>query len=116
MEREDNAEALWRLLRPADEGGAEACVYICGQAAFADSVMQSLQGIATRFAPGNDAERARAFLRGLVAERRLMLDVFTTYAPHTGPGVAGSGMYDASDLVLHNDEEHGYWLAIDGNV
>jgi ferredoxin-NADP reductase len=116
MEREDNAEALWRLLRPAKEGGAEACVYVCGRAAFADSVMQSLQRIATRFGRDNDAERARAFLRDLVAERRLMLDVFTTYAPHTGPGVAGSGVYDASDLVLHNDEEHGYWLAIDGNV
>jgi sulfite reductase alpha subunit-like flavoprotein len=119
MEREDTAKALWRLLRSAEEGGAEASVYVCGQAAFAESVTQSLQRIVARFAPGDDAERAqraRGFLRRLVAERRLMQDVFTTYAPHTAPGVAGSGVYDASDLVLHNDDQHGYWFAIDGNV
>ena len=37
-----------------------------------------------------------------------MQDVFTTYAPHNAPGVAGSGVYDTSELVLHNDDEHGY--------
>src|SRR5439155_1531603 len=69
--------------------------------------------VAERFDPGHDAN---AFIRRLVAERRLMQDVFTTFAPASAPGAAGAGLYDASELALHNDEEHGYWLTIDGNV
>jgi sulfite reductase (NADPH) flavoprotein alpha-component len=106
MEREENAADLWRLL------GAGASVYICGRAAFAHSVTEALVNIAARFDDGD----ARAFLRRLVAERRLMQDVFTTFAAHTASGVAGVGLYGASELVLHNDDERGHWLAIDDNV
>jgi ferredoxin-NADP reductase len=113
MEREENAVALWRLLRSEDEGGAGACVYVCGQAAFAAAVTESLRRIVARF---SSAEDTRAFMRRLAAERRFMQDVFTTAAAHTAPGVAGAGLYDASELALHNDDEHGYWVAIDGNV
>jgi ferredoxin-NADP reductase/cytochrome b involved in lipid metabolism len=106
MEREENAAELWRLV------GAGASVYICGRAAFAHAVTEALVNIAARFGDGD----GRAFLRRLVAERRLMQDVFTTFAAHTAPGVGGAGLYDASELVLHNDDERGHWLAIDGNV
>jgi ferredoxin-NADP reductase len=113
MEREANATALWRLLRRESEGGAGACVYVCGRAAFAAAVVDSLRRIAARFT-SDDA--ARIFVRRLVAERRLMQDVFTTAAAHAAPGVPGDGTYEISELVLHNDDEHGYWLAVDGNV
>ncbi|HEV3483918.1 MAG TPA: cytochrome b5-like heme/steroid binding domain-containing protein, partial [Vicinamibacterales bacterium] len=33
-----------------------------------------------------------------------------------GPGVLGSGEYDASDVALHNDDDHGYWTVINGSV
>jgi sulfite reductase (NADPH) flavoprotein alpha-component len=113
IEGEDNATALWRLLRPESEGGAGACFYVCGRAAFAAAVTASLRRIVARFATEEDAG---PFLRRLTAERRLMQDVFTTAAAHTAPGVAGDGLYDVSELVLHNDASRGYWLAIDGNV
>jgi ferredoxin-NADP reductase/cytochrome b involved in lipid metabolism len=106
MERDENAAELWRLL------GAGAAVYVCGRAAFAHAVTEAL----VRIAAGAGAGDGRAFVRRLVAERRLMQDVFTTFAPHTAPGVGGARTYDASELVLHNDDEQGHWLAIDGNV
>jgi sulfite reductase alpha subunit-like flavoprotein len=113
IEQDDNAAALWHLLRPEHDGGDGAVVYLCGQAGFAAAVLGSLRRVVERFDPGHDAN---AFIRRLVAERRLMQDVFTTFAPASAPGAAGAGLYDASELALHNDEEHGYWLAIDGNV
>jgi sulfite reductase (NADPH) flavoprotein alpha-component len=69
--------------------------------------------VVVRHDPGHDPN---VFIRRLVAERRLMQDVFTTSAPASAPGAAGAGLYDASELALHNDGDHGYWLAIDGNV
>jgi ferredoxin-NADP reductase len=113
MERDENATALWELLRPESEGGAGAHVYVCGRAAFAAAVTSSLRRIVARLTTEEDA---RLFLRRLTAERRLMQDVFTTTAAHAAPGVAGDAVYDVSELVLHNDDERGYWLAIDGNV
>jgi ferredoxin-NADP reductase/cytochrome b involved in lipid metabolism len=113
MEREENATELWRLLRERDDGGAGACVYVCGRAAFAAAVVDALRRIVARF---TGADEAALFVRRLVAERRLMQDVFTTAAAHAAPGVAGDGLYKVSELVLHNDDEHGYWLAVNGNV
>ena len=108
MEREENAAELWRLL-----GAGGAVAYVCGRAAFAAAVTESLRRIAVRFGAEDDG---RSFLRRLVAEGRLLQDVFTTAAAHTAPGVAGDGRFVASELVLRNDDERGYWLAIDGNV
>jgi hypothetical protein len=56
------------------------------------------------------------FVRKLSGERRLMFQITPTHAPWRGPGILGDGLYDNSELVLHNDAKHGYWLAIDGNV
>jgi indoleamine 2,3-dioxygenase/cytochrome b5-like protein len=54
-------------------------------------------------------------VRRLLARNRIMLHVSPTLAP-IGTGSVGGDLYDASGLVLHNDEEHGYWLAMEGAV
>ena len=110
---EENAAELWRLLRPRSHGGAGAVFYVCGRGAFSAAVRDALEQVAARFV-GDD--EARRLLRRLTAERRFLQDVFTTAAAQTAPGVAGDGSFDVSDLVLRNDDEHGYWLAVDGNV
>jgi sulfite reductase (NADPH) flavoprotein alpha-component len=119
MEESANAAALWRLLRTEAEGGQGAFFYVCGRAAFAAAVMASLHNVTAAALSGSPAERdteARAIIRQLVGERRLMQDVFTTFAPASAAGISGAGIFDASELVLHNDEEHGWWMAINGAV
>jgi sulfite reductase alpha subunit-like flavoprotein/cytochrome b involved in lipid metabolism len=99
-----DADALWELLRSADEGGRGAHVYICGSAPFAASVRRALVEIV----PGD----GREFLRQLVADGRLGEDVFTTYLGHAQQGPR----FDVSDLVQHDNADAGYWMAIGGTV
>jgi len=98
------ADALWDLLRPVDEGGRGAFVYVCGSAPFAVSVRQAL----TDIVPGD----GREFLRQLVADGRLGEDVFTTYLGHAQEGAR----FEVSDLARRNSSDAGYWMAIGGAV
>jgi sulfite reductase (NADPH) flavoprotein alpha-component len=103
------AEALRALLR--GDGGPAARFYVCGQASFAVSVTDALRAVAADGdGDGNET------IRRLVGGGRLMTDLFTTFAPRNAPGVRGNGVFDASDLVLRNDAEHGWWMAINGAV
>lgn len=99
-----DADALWELIRPADEGGQGAFVYVCGRARFAVSVLQAL----TAVVPGD----GREFLRQLVADGRLGEDVFTTYVGHAQQGPR----FEVSELAQHNTSDAGYWMAIGGAV
>jgi sulfite reductase alpha subunit-like flavoprotein/cytochrome b involved in lipid metabolism len=98
------ADSLWDLIRPVDEGGAGAFVYVCGSAPFAASVRQALVEIV----PGD----GREFLRQLVADGRLGEDVFTTYLGHAQQGPR----FEVSDLAQHDNADAGYWMAIGGTV
>jgi sulfite reductase alpha subunit-like flavoprotein/cytochrome b involved in lipid metabolism len=98
------ADALWELLRPVDDGGRGAFVYVCGSARFAAAVREALIDIV----PGDGCE----FLRQLVADGRLGEDVFTTYLGHAQQGPR----FDVSDLVQHDTSDAGYWMAIGGTV
>jgi sulfite reductase (NADPH) flavoprotein alpha-component len=116
MLREENAQMLWDLLRSRQAGGQGAFVYVCGRTGFASSVMAALKEVLRRFSPGSDAEKeaqVHEILYRMAGEGRYMQDIFTTYtAPH--PEIRPA--YDASEIVVHNDEEAGYWLAINGRV
>jgi len=98
------ADELWQLLRPVEEGGRGAFVYVCGSARFAAAVRGALVDIV----PGD----GREFLRQLVADGRLSEDVFTTYLGHAQQGPR----FDVSDLVQHDNADAGYWMAIGGTV
>ena len=108
------ASALWRLMRSEADGGAGARVYVCGQAGFASGVIDALRTVAVERL--GDADAGTRLVRELMAQERLMLDVFTTFAPAHGPDAPGERLVDASELVLHNDDEHGHWFAISGAV
>jgi sulfite reductase (NADPH) flavoprotein alpha-component len=95
-EMEDHADELREL-------ASSGVFYLCGRPGFAQSVMETLAGIVGRQA-----------LRQMVADRRLMMDIFTAFAP--AADAAAGVSFEASDVVLHNDDEHGYWLVVDGMV
>ena len=95
-------------------GDGDGVFYVCGQGAFAASVIDALGAVAA--GDGGGPAGAAAAIRRLVGSGRLRTDLFTTFAPRSAAGVAGSGTYDASELVLHNDARHGWWMAINGIV
>lgn len=108
------AARLRELLRPIDEGGRGAALYVCGRATFAASVMAALVDVlgegATAAAAQEDGYRA---VYRMIGEDRYLQDIFTTY---TGSMVEQSRHVDASALVLRNDPEKGLWMAIGGRV
>lgn len=107
--RDQHAQALlWELVR------AGAYFYVCGRAGFAQSVITVLTDAAERSL--GDREQARVAVRRLVAQRRFMFDVFTSWTPHAGSGVLGDGLYDASEVALHTTPETGQWLTVNGEV
>jgi sulfite reductase (NADPH) flavoprotein alpha-component len=114
---DEHASMLWDLLRSEHAGGRGAHFYVCGQTGFAVSVMRALLAVIQRFAPGESEEERAAAAREtfyqFVAERRFQQDIFTTYS---GVYQRDGTAYNASDVVLHNDAEHGYWFVIDGRV
>jgi cytochrome b involved in lipid metabolism len=117
IEESENSAALWKLIQRRQEGGGEACFYVCGQAGFATSVMESLMRVIQHHCVGeNDDDRstrAKEIFYQLVADRRYMQDVFSTYS---GAYHLERRTYNASDIVLHNSEENGYWFVIGGRV
>jgi sulfite reductase (NADPH) flavoprotein alpha-component len=116
MLREENAKALWDLLRSKKEGGQGACFYVCGRTGFANSVMEAIKEILRRYSEGTEEEieqQVNQTLYRTVGEERYMQDIFTTY---TGSYIDQKTTYDASEIALHNKEENGYWMVIDGRV
>jgi ferredoxin-NADP reductase len=97
---QDEAEVLRSLLLEQD-----AVFYICGRPGFASSVMDGLAAVTSVEA-----------VRQAYADRRLMMDIFTAFAPVTAQRREDAGVHDASEVVLRNDEEHGYWIVVDGMV
>ncbi|HEX2622140.1 MAG TPA: cytochrome b5 domain-containing protein, partial [Phototrophicaceae bacterium] len=104
MVRAENAQILAELLKGIDQGGSGGYFYVCGRTAFAGSVMNTIRQIL------NDPH---AFYR-LIGEDRLMLEIFTTYAGAHFDET--KRQYNVSDVVLHNNEDDGYWIIINGRV
>lgn len=100
---QENAQTLWDLLRNG------ACFYICGRTEFANTVLDSLKTIIAQY-----HKHPQEMLYRLVGEERLMMEIFTTYAGRHFDD--DKRQYSISDLILHNDDAHGYWLAINGRV
>jgi sulfite reductase (NADPH) flavoprotein alpha-component len=116
MVRDENAGILWDLIRSKQDGGQGAYFYVCGRTDFASSIMRAIKEILHRFSIGSEDERAAEadrILYRLVGEGRYMQDIFTTY---TGSHIDSKQTYDASEIVLHNNGENGYWMVINGRV
>ncbi|MGI8806984.1 MAG: cytochrome b5 domain-containing protein [Acidimicrobiales bacterium] len=102
LAEEEVAAELWRLVSMG------AYVYVCGRTGFATSVLDALTAVFERFAPG----QGRRHLVRLGAEGRLMQEIYTTYS---GPHFAQQ-VFDATEVVLHNNDTDGYWLIVSGRV
>jgi sulfite reductase (NADPH) flavoprotein alpha-component len=116
MLREENASALWNMLRSKKDGGKGAYFYVCGRTDFANSVMRAVKEILHRYSAGSESEReakVNQILYRLVGEERYMQDIFTTY---TGSYIDKQQAYYASEIVLHNNAENGYWMVLNGRV
>ena len=105
---------LLRLLRGTTTS-PPAQVYVCGHARFARSAHASLKRLLMQAERGDDATRraaAERTLQKLAAEGHYLFEVFTdnrSWARDRTP-------LDVSQVVEHNDTEHGYWMVIDGSV
>ena len=94
-----------RLHDALDMGGR---IYVCGRATFSRTVMTALAEILDEpGCPGHEA------VRDLVAQRRYMQDVFTTY---TGSAVTPRPRIDASELARRRTRDDRIWQAIAGRV
>lgn len=105
----DVGRDLWGLLH---DGGAH--VYVCGQGGFAAAVLDGLRMVAREHG-GLDEAGARLAVRRLVADRRLQMDIFTTFQP-AGQLRPGERLIDTSEMARHHDDEHGWWTEIAGVV
>src|SRR5262249_36614894 len=94
MLADDNASALWELLRPVDDGGRGGRFYVCGRSGFARTIIDALKELVRRVGGVADAD-VDPLLGRLAAEQRLMLDVFTTYS---GPQPLEPTRIDASEV------------------
>ena len=109
--RDENARRLWDLI--SHEG---ASVYVCGRADFSLAVMEAIRVVLARFSDGTEPERqanAQELVRRLVGENRFLQEVYTTY---TGPAYTRQNSFDASEVVVRNNERNGYWVIINGRV
>ena len=104
-----NGDGIARLIAgEADELRgqiAESQLYVSGAAAFVADALDALRELTSPEA-----------VRRLVGERRVMFQVLPNHEPWRAPGLHGHALIDVSELVLHNDDERGRWLSIDGNV
>jgi sulfite reductase (NADPH) flavoprotein alpha-component len=111
MLREENARLLWDLMSRRS-GAPRAHFYVCGRTGFASTVALALEEIARRHAPADGGDGREVMYR-LAGEGRYKQDVFTTYSV---PQVDKTPTYDASEIVLHNGDESGYWMVVSGRV
>ncbi|MCB0168789.1 MAG: hypothetical protein KDI79_31470, partial [Anaerolineae bacterium] len=105
LDDEADAPTLWRYLQSRQDGGLGGYFYVCGQANFAHTVIEGLKRVIARYLPASTPDNAEAvnhFFRQMVAQGRLMLDVFTTFAPSAAASVHGFTRFDASELINHN--------------
>jgi sulfite reductase (NADPH) flavoprotein alpha-component len=114
--KEANAKVLWNLLQSRESGGQGAYFYVCGRTGFATAVMDAIKAVIYQYSSGSEEERKKAvqtILYDLVGRGRYLQDIFSTY---TGSHLEAHTTYNASEIALHNDDEHGYWMIIDGRV
>ena len=114
--RDENANILWDLIRSQEDGGKGAYIYVCGKTGFANAVQDAIKEIIYRFSDGSEQDKQTAAHRELyrlVGEDRYLQEIFTTY---TSSHIEEQQTFDASEIALHNDDENGYWMIIDGRV
>jgi sulfite reductase (NADPH) flavoprotein alpha-component len=119
LQDEATEAKIWRCLQEPSDGGSGGYFYICGQASFAHTVIEGIKALIARRLggePGQRAHEAALVFRRMMAHGRFMLDVFTTFAPSAAGTVRGFAGHEASEVILHNNDQRGHWIIIRGLV
>lgn len=111
MLEEPTASMLWEMLRSPAEGGQGAYFYLCGRTSLANTVLESIKQIIARFSGSSNPNQV---LYHLIGQDRFMLEIFTTYGGAQFD--EGKVQFSISELAQHNDDQHGYWMAISGRI
>lgn len=98
----ENAQRLWELVQ------AGAYFYVCGRTGFAKTVREGLLAVLAQ-----NGKAPHEHFNRLVGEDRYLQEIFTTYP---GPQFDQHQLYPASEIVLHNNPQDGYWMVINGRV
>ena len=106
-------DELRRLLFPSDRDALGAVVLLCGRAGFAASIESALEDVVAGEDPSPSTGAGGSCLARLTGEGRYVPEVYTTYV---GRSDDCADLIDASEVVDHNDERHGYWSIIEGRV
>ena len=111
MLREPMREQLWQLSQPIEAGGRGAVFYLCGRSGFADTVLATLKQIfREHFADQTtSAERAAQLLYQMVADRRLLQEIHSDAQPLD----EDPRLFHVSEVAVHNEAQHGYWIVVD---
>lgn len=116
--KDEHANLLGDLLRSRKDGGQGAYFYLCGHTHFASTILKTMEQIIAREwqeAPEDTRKaEARQRLYQIISEERFMLEIFTTYAG--AHFEENKQPLKISDVVLHNNDEDGYWIVISGRV
>lgn len=116
IQQTETRQLLWQLLRDIKDGGKGAYIYLCGQTGFANTIKESLKQVIAEFCQGSPQERqrlAQEMMDNLVAQGRYLQETFTPLVPTLAETIPS---YNVSEIVLHNNEDQGYWLIIDDAV
>ncbi len=116
--QDEQAHLLWDLLRSPQDGGQGAYFYLCGRTTFARTILDTFKQIIARFTAGESASErdaaARQTLYRMIGEDRFLVEIFTTYTGVHFENI--KQQVNISDVVLHNDDQHGYWIIVSGRV
>ena len=110
------AEKIWSYMTDTKHG---ACFYICGQSRFAHTVIEGLKKIIETYKSRHEVlcqQSTHRIFCGLVAENRVMMDIFSSSMPKNQSGVLANQEFHISQVVAHNNEQRGYWMILQGQV
>ncbi len=106
-----NMRKIFSAIQSQGEFNRSGYFYSCGKAGFALNVIESLKTIIDSFI--HNSERSKEIFYNLFAQNRLMQDIFTSPSKSCDSHVTE---YNLSDVVIHNSEVDGYWVALEDRV
>lgn len=115
LQEENYQVLLQELLAKKSKGGKEAYFYIAGAAEFEHAIEKALATVIAKKQTDQSEDDSSTTISRLYAEKRLMIDVFTSMLPAVSPRET-LPHYTASEVLHHNNDEAGYWFIIDDTV
>ncbi|MTI31167.1 cytochrome b5 domain-containing protein [Xanthovirga aplysinae] len=107
-----SSKSIFKALKSKSNSGLGGLFYVCGKAGFSKHIISNIKEIIEEHIPDSPIEHEEIFY-SLFSENRFMQDIFTS--PHhveTTP----PRYFNMSEIVKHNNDKNGYWVAINNKV